>query len=127
MKRIGIVLGSEPGGGVYQYAQAVLDAFVGLPEDEFELVVAYSNPVWLSHIPPDRAKVFELDKSFRSRSLNRIWHTAGLPISLWRKVAPTIDPNVAALVREKCDLWICPPTIPGRFARRCRRSEPFTT
>jgi glycosyltransferase involved in cell wall biosynthesis len=108
MKRIGIVLGSSPGGGVYQYAQAVLDAFVSLPEDEFELVVAYSHPVWLSHIPAGRAKVIELDKSFRSRTLNRIWHAAGLPMSLWRRVARALDPNAAALVREDCELWICP-------------------
>jgi hypothetical protein len=108
MKRIGIILGSEPGGGIYQYAQAVLDAFLGLPKDRFELVVAYSNPIWLSHIPAGRARVIGLDDSFRSKTLNRIWHTARLPMSLWRRVAPAIDPNVAALVREKCDLWICP-------------------
>jgi hypothetical protein len=55
MKRIGIILGSEPGGGVYQYAQAVLDAVLRMPEEEFEVVIAYSNPIWLKHIPPGRA------------------------------------------------------------------------
>ena len=108
MKRIGIVLGSSPGGGVYQYAQAVLDAFLKLPKDSFELVVAYSHPVWLGLIPQDRAKVIHLDESFRSRMFNRVWHTANLPMSQWRKVAPFIDPNVRMLVREKCDLWINP-------------------
>jgi len=108
MKRIGIILGSSPGGGVYQYAQAVLDAFLKLPKDRFELVVAYSHPVWLGLIPADRAKVIHLDESFRSRIFNRVWHAANLPMSLWRKIAPFIDPNVRMLVREKCDLWINP-------------------
>ncbi|HVD62035.1 MAG TPA: glycosyltransferase family 1 protein [Gemmatimonadaceae bacterium] len=108
MKRIGIILGSEPGGGVYQYAQAVLDAVLRMPEDEFELVIAYSNPIWLRHIPPGRAKVIPLEESFRSRIFNRLWHAANLPISLWRKIAASIDPNAAALVRARCELWICP-------------------
>jgi glycosyltransferase involved in cell wall biosynthesis len=108
MKRIGIVLGSSPGGGVYQYAQAVLDAFLKLPQDKFELIVAYSHPVWLGLIPPKRAKVIHLDESFRSRVLNRVWHTANLPMSQWRKIAPLIDPNVRMIVKEKCDLWINP-------------------
>jgi glycosyltransferase involved in cell wall biosynthesis len=108
MKRIGIVLGSSPGGGVYQYAQAVLDAFLKLPKEKFELVVAYSHAVWLGLIPDKRAKVIHLDESFRSRVFNRLWHAANLPMSQWRKVAPLIDPNVRMLVREKCDLWINP-------------------
>ena len=108
MKRIGIILGSSPGGGVYQYAQAVLDAFFRLPKDTFELVVAYSHPVWLGLIPQNRAKVIHLDESFRSRIFNRAWHAANLPMAQWRKVAPFIDPNVRMLVTEKCDLWINP-------------------
>ena len=108
MKRIGIILGSSPGGGVYQYAQAVLDAFLRLPRSRFELVAAYSHPVWLGLIPEKSARVIHLDESFRSRIFNRVWHAAKLPMSQWRKVAPVIDPNVRMLVREKCDLWINP-------------------
>ncbi|HEX2723028.1 MAG TPA: glycosyltransferase family 1 protein [Gemmatimonadaceae bacterium] len=107
MKRIGIILGSTPGGGIFQYTQAVLDAFLRFPEDEFELIIAHSNPVWLKYVPRDR-RVIELENAFRSRVLNRVWHAARLPMGLWRMVAPAIDRNVAALVREKCDLWICP-------------------
>jgi glycosyltransferase involved in cell wall biosynthesis len=108
MKRIGIVLGSSPGGGVYQYAQAVFDAVLRFPEDQYELVIAYSHPVWLNHIPTGRAKLVHLDQSIRSKILNRVWHIGGLPMSLWRGVAPKIDPNVQILVNEKCDLWINP-------------------
>jgi glycosyltransferase involved in cell wall biosynthesis len=108
MKRIGIVLGSSPGGGVYQYAQAVLDAFLKLPQDRFELVVAYSHPVWLGLIPENRARIIHLDDSFRSRLFNRVWHAANLPMKSWRKAGRFIDPNVRMLVKENCDLWINP-------------------
>ncbi|HEX6574701.1 MAG TPA: hypothetical protein VF042_06980, partial [Gemmatimonadaceae bacterium] len=109
MKRIGIILGSSPGGGVYQYAQAVLDAFLRLPKDKFELVVAYSHPVWLGLIPKERVKeLIHLDESLRSKVWNRIWHAANLPMKQWRKVARWVDPNVALLVNANCDLWINP-------------------
>jgi glycosyltransferase involved in cell wall biosynthesis len=108
MKRIGIVLGSSPGGGVYQYAQAVLDAFLKLPNDKFELVAAYSHPVWLGLIQKNKARIIHLDESFRSKLFNRVWHAANLPMSAWRKVGKFIDPNVRMLVSEKCDLWINP-------------------
>ena len=109
MKRIGIVLGSSPGGGIYQYAQAVLDAFLRLPPDRYDLVVAYSHDVWLNQIPPGKTRVIQLRKeSFRSRLFNRLWHMGNLSMSLWRKVAPALDPNVRAMVDAKCDLWLNP-------------------
>jgi glycosyltransferase involved in cell wall biosynthesis len=108
MKRIGIILGSSPGGGVYQYAQAVLDAFLKFPHNRFELIVAYSHPVWLGLIPKGKAKIIHLDESLRSKVFNRVWHAANLPMGLWRKVGKLIDPNVRMLARESCDLWINP-------------------
>jgi glycosyltransferase involved in cell wall biosynthesis len=108
MKRIGIILGSSPGGGVFQYAQAVLDAVLHFPEDEFELVAAYADPVWLPLLPGDRIRAIKLEDSLRSRMLNRVRHASRLPNGVWRKVGTALDRNVAALVREECDLWICP-------------------
>jgi glycosyltransferase involved in cell wall biosynthesis len=109
MKRIGIVLGSSPGGGVYQYAQAVLDAFLKLPHGQYELVVAYSHPVWEGQIPAGRAKVIYLrTESLRSRAFNRLWHMGNFSMKAWRKVAHVLDPNVRAMVDAQCDLWLNP-------------------
>jgi len=108
MKRIGIVLGSSPGGGIYQYAQAVLDALLRLPADQYELVIAYSHPVWRKHIPPGRAKVIELHDSIRSRALNRLRHATQLPMSAARAIGRFVDPNVRALVSANADLWLNP-------------------
>lgn len=106
MKRLGVLLSAGPGGGVLQYTQAILDAAMSLPA-EFELVAAFSDEAWRSHIT-DRVKVVKLGDSTVNRVLNRLWHASGLSISLWRKSAAKVDSNVRALVGAKCDLWVCP-------------------
>lgn len=108
MIRLGIALGATPGGGLFQYAQAMLDAVLRFPESEFELTVAISSPSWLRLLPENRAYVIWLKDTLRNRAVNRVWHASRLPNSLWRKVAPALDTNVAALVAARCDLWICP-------------------
>lgn len=108
MKKVGIILGSEPGAGVFQYTQSVLDALLSFPASELELVAAYGDPEWLSHVPAGRMKVVPIGDSLWDRGLNRAWHAARLPNALWRKVAYGLNATVRALVREDCDLWICP-------------------
>jgi glycosyltransferase involved in cell wall biosynthesis len=108
MKKIGIILGSEPGAGVFQYTQSILDALLSFPPDEFELVAAYGDPTWLGHLHSGRMRAFPISDSLWDRAVNRGWHMARLPNALWRKVAYGLNATVRALVREKCDLWICP-------------------
>ncbi len=106
MKRLGVLLSAGPGGGVLQYTQAILDAAMSLP-GEFELVAAFSDDTWRSHLT-GRVKVVKLGDSRVNRTLNRLWHVSGLPMSLWRKSAARLDSNVRALARANCDLWVCP-------------------
>lgn len=108
MTRLGIVLSATRGGGTFQYVQAMLDAVLRFPENEFELTAAVSSRDWLSLIPKDRAKIIWLNESVRNRTVNRLWHASRLPNALWRKVGRALDTNVAALVAADCDLWICP-------------------
>jgi len=108
MIRLGIVLSATPGGGRFQYAQTVLDAVLRFPEADFELTAALSSPDWLSLVPDKRVKIIWLTESARNRTVNRLWHASRLSTSLWRKVAPVLDSNVAALVGGHCDMWICP-------------------
>lgn len=108
MKKIGIILSSEPGAGVFQYTQAILDALLSFPPEEYELVAAYGDPTWLTHVPSDRMKAVPIRDSLWDRAVNRGWHIAHLSNSLWRKVAYGLNATVRTLVRERCDLWICP-------------------
>ena len=106
MKRVGVLLSAGPGGGVLQYTQAILDAFLTLPAD-FALSAAFSDESWQDYLSP-RVSVVKLGDNTRDRALNRVWHATGLSMSAWRKTAARVDSNVRALVNEKCDLWICP-------------------
>lgn len=108
MKKVGIILGSEPGAGVFQYTQSILDALLSFPASELELVAAYGDPRWLSHVPAGRMKVVAISDSLWDRGINRAWHMVNLPNALWRKFAYALNATVRTLVHEDCDLWICP-------------------
>jgi glycosyltransferase involved in cell wall biosynthesis len=107
-RKIGVVLDAIPGAGVFQYSQAIVDALLSFPPDEFDLVAAYRDPRWLDYLPAERLKLVKIDDSLVDRGINRAWHASRLPNSLWRKVAYPLNSTVRALVREDCALWICP-------------------
>jgi glycosyltransferase involved in cell wall biosynthesis len=108
VKRIGVLLGASPGGGVFQYAQSILDALHRLPHDEYELVAAYVDPLWVKHIDRTDFTIFRLRESFGSRVINRLWDLTRFPNRWWRRIARAADGNVRTLVGLGCDLWICP-------------------
>lgn len=107
MKRVGVLLTSEPGGGAHQYTQTILDAVLALPRDEYSIVAAYSKRLWESKLGAGIDRV-ELDDSLWNRGLHRGWHLSRLPISAWRRSAAHLDTNIRALIGEHCDLWVCP-------------------
>lgn len=106
MKRIGVLLSAGPGGGVLQYTQAILDAVRSLSA-EHALVAAFEDESWRTYLD-GRFEVVRLHDGLFQRALNRVWHVSGLPISLWRRTAARLDRNVRALIRARCDLWVCP-------------------
>jgi glycosyltransferase involved in cell wall biosynthesis len=108
MKRIGVILGASPGGGVFQYTQSILEALHRLPREEYQLVAAYADPLWLKHIDGTVFTTVALRDSFAARALNRAWDLARFPNRWWRSIAPVADRNVRTLLRQRCDLWICP-------------------
>lgn len=92
---------------MFQYAQAILEAVLALPRDEYSIVLAYRDPLWLD-LSGGRARAIRLHNSLWSRILNRFWHEAKLSVLAWRKTAAHFDSNIRALKAERCDLWICP-------------------
>ncbi len=106
MKKLGLLLSAGPGGGVLQYSQAIVDAALSLPGD-YELVAAVADPLWHGKLP-SRMRVIQLRDTLGNRALNRLWHVSHLPVSLWRRTAAYLDTNIRALLREDCDLWVCP-------------------
>ncbi|MEO7367436.1 MAG: glycosyltransferase family 1 protein, partial [Gemmatimonadaceae bacterium] len=106
MKRIGVLLSASPGGGAFQYTQAMLNAVLAFPL-KFGIAAAVGDPLWLDMLPP-RVNVLRLEDTTINRALNKAWHVARLPQSLWRKTVSRLDSNVRTLTGANCDLWICP-------------------
>lgn len=106
MKSIGVLLSASPGGGAFQYTQAMLNAMLAFPL-KFGITAAVGDPLWLDVLPP-RVTVFRLEDTTINRALNKAWHVARLPQSLWRNTVARLDSNVRTLQSANCDLWICP-------------------
>ncbi len=106
MKKIGVLLSAGPGGGVLQYSQAIVDATLSLPRD-YQLCAAIADPLW-EGVLPSRMTVVRLDDTFRNRALNKLSHLSRLPVGVWRRTLAILDTNVAALLDQRCDLWVCP-------------------
>lgn len=106
MIKIGVLLSASPGGGAFQYTQAMLNAVLAFPL-KFAITAAVGDTLWLD-VLPSRVSVLRLEDTTVNRALNKAWHVARLPQSLWRKTAARLDSNVRALQKADCDLWICP-------------------
>ena len=106
MKKIGVLLSASPGGGAFQYTQAVLNAVLAFPSN-FQITAAVGDPLWMDVIP-SRVSIVQLEDTGFNRALNKAWHATHLPQSVWRRTAARLDSNVRALQDAKCDLWICP-------------------
>lgn len=106
MKKIGVLLSASPGGGAFQYTQAMLNAVLAFPP-EYEITAAVGDALWLD-VLPKRVKIVRLVDTTLTRALNKVWHLSRLPQSLWRKTAAKLDSNVRTLQSAGCDLWICP-------------------
>lgn len=110
MKRIGILLGSDPGsGGMFQYSLAMLEALSSLPRGHYTTVAAVFNQAWRPYIEPLGLQLVHLGVTGREPfTLGRLWRTLCLPLSLWRRVLWHLDPVARALREKDCDLWIFP-------------------
>ncbi len=106
MKTIGVLLSASPGGGAFQYTQAMLNAVLAFPP-EFQITAAVGDPLWLD-VLPERVQIVRINDTAFDRALNKIWHVSRLPQSLWRVTVAKLDSSVRALQRAGCDLWICP-------------------
>lgn len=109
MRKIGLFLGSDSDcGGMFQYCQAVLEAIASLPNDNFSVVVAYTSLQWEPYLRSHGLDAFHIKNPERWWSFSRFWYVLGLPVFLWRSIAPYFDGNAKTFVKIKCDLWVFP-------------------
>ena len=109
MKRLGLFLGVEASaGGMFQYAQTILESLAALPSTEYRIDVAYASHVWqpvLSGYPFAATKLRHGDWGLRFA------HTlmaAQIPAAMGRRISFSFNPIARQLRRMSCDMWIFP-------------------
>jgi glycosyltransferase involved in cell wall biosynthesis len=109
MKRIGLYLDMKPqGGGQFQYSIAMLEAVAKFPRDRYASLVAYSKKGWRDILQPHSIEAVYVPSSLPSRLSAYTWRKFDMPIDVWRKLAPLVDPPTRRLLSLDCDLWIYP-------------------
>lgn len=102
MTNVGIYLDATPGGGTYQYNLVMLEACRSLPQDSFDLLVAYSNSSWESQLSDIEVPARIIQRTIASR----IWFQMRYPHSLWIRVGKYLDRFVKEFISYQRDIWI---------------------
>jgi glycosyltransferase involved in cell wall biosynthesis len=109
VKRIGVFLGVVPGaGGMFQYAQCILDALNALPRHAYAVTAAYVDPLWrryLDQYPFERLQIVSGALGLR---LAGLLMATGLPGSMCRRISSVVNPVARVLARAEADLWVFP-------------------
>ncbi len=109
MKRVGLFLGVHPhAGGMFQYAQSLLDALQSLPRQDYEVVVAYVGQDWrevLSDYPFQSSQVVGGKWGLL---LANAFLAARVPAILVRSASSLLNPISRHLRGMACDLWVFP-------------------
>lgn len=109
MKCIGLFLGVQPdGGGMFQYAQSLLDALRYLPGEAYEVRVVYVGADWEGVLSgyPFRARRVPLGEW--GLLLANVCMAARLPAFAAELVSSWLSPIAGSIRKLACDLWIFP-------------------
>lgn len=93
-------------GGVYAYSQCLLEAVATLSKDGFEVVVAYTDPIWAPQIARVGVQGLHLSSAKWTFGLGTLLTWSGFPVAWWHRLSLVLDPNARRLVKAHCDLWI---------------------
>ncbi|MCX6122123.1 MAG: glycosyltransferase family 1 protein [Ignavibacteriales bacterium] len=106
-KKIGLFLGCTPEwGGQFQYNLSLLDAFNKLPEDEYEISIAYTEIIWESYLSNLTCDKFYIPFAKLSYLFGILITLFNLPLKIWYKISPLIDPIANKVKKQNCDLWV---------------------
>lgn len=109
MKRIGLFLGVKPhAGGMFQYAQSLLDALDRLPEEDYQIDVAYIGADWARVLNGYRFKKREVRLGKLGLLMADVSMAARIPVILVRAYSIIFNPIAWSLRRRRCSFWIFP-------------------
>jgi len=108
-RRIGLYLGVAPtAGGMFQYAQSLVEALSRLDASRYSLITAYGDPEWALILARFGLAGHDLRHSYRGRHIADAAMALRLPVGIIRAMSPFFNPLVRKLLALNCDTWIFP-------------------
>lgn len=107
--RIGLYLGVAPSaGGMFQYAQSMVEALSRLDATRYRIIVAYGDADWAPILKRFGLAGYALRYAKRGRQIADAAMVLRLPVVLLRVLSPLVNPLVRELLSLDCDTWIFP-------------------
>lgn len=107
MKRIGLFLSVEPhAGGMFQYAQSLLEALSTLPHT-YHITIACASKAWVPVLAHYRFEVHTLRGAKLGLLMANALLAARVPAGIARALS-MFNPIVHQLKKMRCDMWMFP-------------------
>lgn len=103
--KIGIILNSHPYiGGTFQYNETILDSlnYVKNQIEDVDIVAVYEDALWRKYLKKYSFKLLKTNLNINKTYIDNF------KIEELRKIFPNIHLGAKNMIKEKCDLWICP-------------------
>lgn len=108
-KRIGLFLGVETeAGGMFQYAQSLLEGLRDLAAEGHEVVVATAGTAWDETLSAYPFAIAKLKHASLGLSMAQAFMVARVPSGLTRWLTAYLNPVARQLRELACDVWIFP-------------------
>ncbi len=107
--KIGFFLGVEPfAGGMFQYAQSILDALLSLNKQHFDITIVYKDDRWHEILMKRGVNGKKLSSFIFGLLISDALLLLRIPRFFAKKINVCINPLVKNLMSHKCDIWIFP-------------------
>lgn len=109
MNSVGVFLGVKPSaGGMFQYAQSVLQGLMQMQTDGIHVKIAYVGQAWQPVLASYPFTKVEMERGEFGLRLASCIMAARLPGAFARQISQIANPIVAQMQQMDCDLWIFP-------------------
>lgn len=108
-RRIGLYLGVAPtSGGMFQYAQSMVEALSRLDATRYRIVVVYGNADWVPILKRVDLIGYAMRHAYCGSQIADAAMALRFPVALIRALSPMVNPLVRELLALDCDTWIFP-------------------
>jgi len=108
-QRIGIFLGSTPQqGGIYQYAQSLLEGLSRLNGANYEVIAICTSPRWAEQAVQRNVAAELVSLSRIEQALAALWLHGQLPAGIWRSTLARLQPAFRRASSLNLDLILYP-------------------